>query len=236
VWRLAPVVQALQAMRGVQCTVAVTRMAELGDLSRFEHPRPLMSSLGLPPRASASGTRRRQGRLTTAGHPVARRALSAGAWSSRDPAQVSRQLHWRLAPLPQAIQHMGWNAQVRRCQRFRSLTARGKHAHQVVVAIARDMAACSWAIARAGHMPREAPRPLPVTPSPLGGTLRRSDERPPRCGAILGGVKRREDTRGPRARPAPDGPQSGGTPPTEISWITRRDDWLPFCRWSAWTT
>jgi hypothetical protein len=30
VWRLAPVVEALQALRSVQCTVAVTTVAELG--------------------------------------------------------------------------------------------------------------------------------------------------------------------------------------------------------------
>jgi transposase len=34
-WRLRPVVDALQALRGVQFTVAVTIVAELGDLSRF---------------------------------------------------------------------------------------------------------------------------------------------------------------------------------------------------------
>ncbi len=32
-WRLYPVVQALQALRGVPFTVAVTVIAELGDLS-----------------------------------------------------------------------------------------------------------------------------------------------------------------------------------------------------------
>src|SRR5215475_12302978 len=36
-WHLAPVVQALQAMRGVQFTAAVTLVAELGDLTRFEN-------------------------------------------------------------------------------------------------------------------------------------------------------------------------------------------------------
>jgi transposase len=45
-WRLAPVVDALQALRGVQCTVAVTTVAELGDLPRFDTPRQLMHSLG----------------------------------------------------------------------------------------------------------------------------------------------------------------------------------------------
>jgi hypothetical protein len=37
-WRLSPVVEALQALRGVRFTVAVTAIAELGDLTRFEKP------------------------------------------------------------------------------------------------------------------------------------------------------------------------------------------------------
>jgi len=37
-WRLAPVVEALQGLRGVQCTVAVTLGAARGDLTRFDPP------------------------------------------------------------------------------------------------------------------------------------------------------------------------------------------------------
>src|SRR5262245_72235 len=48
-WRLCPVVDALQALRGVQCTVAVTPVAALGALTRFDTPRPLMHDLGLTP-------------------------------------------------------------------------------------------------------------------------------------------------------------------------------------------
>jgi transposase len=146
--RLAPVVQALQALRGVQCTVAVTRIAELGDLPRCENPRQLMSSLGLTPGEYASGERRRQGTITKAGHTFARRALIEGAWAYRYPAKGSRPPQWRLENLPQAIQTIGWNAQVRLCTRCRHLTARGKHANHVVVASAREMAAFIGAIAR----------------------------------------------------------------------------------------
>jgi transposase len=122
--------------------------AELGDLTRFENPRQLMSSLGLTPSEYSSGERRRQGTITKAGHTFAHRALIEGAWASRNPAKVSRHLQLRLERLPPAIQTIGWNAQVRLCKRFRHLTARGKDAHQVVVAIARKMAAFIWAIAR----------------------------------------------------------------------------------------
>ena len=45
-WRLHPVVDALQALRGVQCTVAVTMVADMGDLTRFEPPSALMKCLG----------------------------------------------------------------------------------------------------------------------------------------------------------------------------------------------
>jgi transposase len=53
-WRLAPVVAALQALRGVQYTVAVTTVAELGDLTRFDTPRQLMHYLGVTPSTSYS--------------------------------------------------------------------------------------------------------------------------------------------------------------------------------------
>lgn len=48
-WRFYPVVLALQAMRGIQFTAAVGLLAEVGDLSRFAHPRQLMAWLGVTP-------------------------------------------------------------------------------------------------------------------------------------------------------------------------------------------
>jgi transposase len=147
-WRLYPVVQALQAMRGVQFTVAVPLIAALGDLTRFDNPRQLMSDLGLTPSEYSSGERRRQGTITKAGNTFARRALLEGAWSSRFPAKVSRHLQVRLEKIPKVIQDIAWKAQVRLCKRFRYLRARGKNPNPVVVAIAREMAAFIWAIAR----------------------------------------------------------------------------------------
>src|SRR5919108_1896809 len=59
-WRLQPVVDALQALRGVQFPVAVTMVADIGDLTRFDTPRARMQFLGLIPSESTSAERRRQ--------------------------------------------------------------------------------------------------------------------------------------------------------------------------------
>jgi transposase len=147
-WRLYPVVQAIQALRGIELTGAVILIAEVGDLTRFDTPRQLMSYLGLTPSEYSSGERRRQGGITKAGNGHARRALVEGAWAYRYPAKVSRHLQLRLEHQPAEIQAISWKAQVRLCKRYRHLLARGKHVNQVVVAIAREMAAFAWAIAR----------------------------------------------------------------------------------------
>lgn len=147
-WRLAPVVDTFQALRGVQFTVAVTTVAELGDLTRFDNPRQLMSYLGLTPSEYSTGDRRRQGGITKTGNTHARRALIEGAWAYRYPAKVSRHLQLRLEKLPKPIQDLSWKAQVRLCKRYRQLLARGKNANQVVVAIARELVAFMWAIAQ----------------------------------------------------------------------------------------
>jgi len=77
-WRLYPVVEAIQALRGVELTGAIILMTELGDLTRFENPRQLMSYVGLTPRSTPRGAaparrhheRRQQPRPARAGGRV----------------------------------------------------------------------------------------------------------------------------------------------------------------------
>jgi transposase len=147
-WRLHPVVQALQALRGVQWLVAITVVAELGDLTRFDSPRQLSAFVGLIPSEYSSGAARRQGGITKAGNGRARRAVIEAAWAYRHPAKVSQHIQTRIDALPTPIQDIGWKAQVRLCTRFRRLTARGKHPNVAVTAIAREILAFMWAIAK----------------------------------------------------------------------------------------
>jgi transposase len=107
-----------------------------------------MKFLGLILSEYSSGERRRQGSITKAGNTHARRALVEGAWAYQYPANVSRHLQLRLETQPKAIQDISWKAQVRLCKRYRKLIARGKHANQVVVAIARELVGFMWAIAK----------------------------------------------------------------------------------------
>ncbi len=136
-WRLSPVVQALQALRGGQWLVAITVVADLGDLTRFDSPRPRSAFVGLIPSEYSSGQARRQGGSTKAGNGCARRALIEGAWAYRHPAKVAAHIQTRIDGLPKPIQDLGWKAHVRLGKRFRRLTARGKHPTVAVTAIAQ---------------------------------------------------------------------------------------------------
>ena len=99
-WSMAPVVAAYQAMRGVSFEVAVTFVAEIGDVRRFDSPRQVMAFLGLVPAERSTGDNVRRAGLTLSGNQRARRALVEGAWTYRYPARVSARLQRRSEKLP----------------------------------------------------------------------------------------------------------------------------------------
>jgi transposase len=147
-WTLAPVVAALQTMRGMALVNAATLIGELGDLSRFANPRQLMAYLGLVPSEHSSGASIKRGGLTKAGNSAARRLLIEAAWTYRFPARVSRELLLRQEEQPKPIREIAWKAQLRLCARYRKLARSGKPANVVTAAIARELAGFIWAIAR----------------------------------------------------------------------------------------
>jgi transposase len=147
-WRYYPVVQALQAMRGIRFLVAVGTIAELGDLRRFDHPRKLMAYLGLVPKENSSGDNRKLGAITKCGNGRARRLLIEGAQTYKHNANVSTELQKRQEALPKVVIDIAWKAQLRLCRRYQRLMQRGKHRNVVVAAIAREMIAYIWAISR----------------------------------------------------------------------------------------
>lgn len=147
-WRLFPAVEAIQALRGVSLIVAATVVSEIGDISRFDNPRQLMAYLGLVPSEHSSGETIKRGAITKTGNGHARRVLVEAAWSYRLPARVSRRLLERQQNLPEVIRDIAWKAQLRLCNRYRRLIAKGKQAQIAIIAIARELAAFIWAIVR----------------------------------------------------------------------------------------
>ena len=147
-WTLAPIVPALMAMRGLDLVAAVTLLAEIGDLSRFENPRQLMAYVGLVPGERSTGESIKRGSITKAGNGRARRVLVEAAWAYRHPPRVGYEKQVHVAAAPRRAREIAWKAQVRLCKRFRTLSRKGKKSTVVATAIARELAAFVWAIAR----------------------------------------------------------------------------------------
>jgi transposase len=146
-WYLAPLVKALQALRGVSLIVAATTVAEIGDLTRFDSAKQIMAYLGLVPSEHSSGGTIKRGSITKTGNGHVRRVLVEAAHAYSHPARESRALLARLDGLPPEIRIIAWKAQLRLCGRFKKLMARGKNRNKVITAIARELAAFMWAIA-----------------------------------------------------------------------------------------
>lgn len=147
-WSLRPLVKALMALRGFQLVSAMTVVAELGDLGRFETPSQLMCYLGLVSSENSSGKRKRRGGITKTGNGHVRRILVESAWSYRFPARKTAQLQRRAENCSEAVQRIAWEAQKRLCKRYRHLLTRNKLSVQITVAVARELCGFIWAIAR----------------------------------------------------------------------------------------
>ena len=147
-WRLAPIVSALQSARGISLITAVTLLTEIGDLSRFNKPAQLMAYLGLVPSEYSTGDAIKRGGITKTGNSHARKALIEASWAYRMQPRVSRILLKRQQGLPDQVCRIAWKAQLRLCARFRRLAAKGKNKQVVVTAIARELSAFLWAIAK----------------------------------------------------------------------------------------
>jgi len=143
------VIEALQALRGVAQTTAVTVVCELGSLSRFASPRQLMGYSGLVPREHSSGNKTRRGAITKSGNAHLRRVLVEAVWCYRHRPNVQGRVlrRQKALALSDEVRQIAWKAQQRLYKRFVALTARGKTSGQAMTALARELLGFLWAIA-----------------------------------------------------------------------------------------
>jgi transposase len=147
-WEGAPLVTALQALRGVDLVSAATLVAEVGDFRRFGTAAELMSFVGLVPSEHSSGGSRRQGRITRTGNGHVRRILVESAWHYRRRPRMSKAIRARNDKVSAAVRAIAWKAQQRLHKRLLRLTGNGKPATRAVTAVARELVGFVWAIAR----------------------------------------------------------------------------------------
>jgi transposase len=147
-WSLAPMVRALQALRGIDLIVAVTFVTEIGDIRRFESPRQLMGYLGLVPSERSTGATVRRGGITKAGNGRVRHMLVESAWTYRHPPRIGTKKLYLLQQVTPRVRDIAWKAQTRLTGRYRALSGRGKKTTVVCTAIARELVGFMWSVAR----------------------------------------------------------------------------------------
>ena len=153
------VIEALQALRGVAQITAVSLVAELGSLSRFESPRQLMGYSGLVSSEYSTGNHMQRGRITKTGNAHLRRVIVEAAWADQYRPWVGGALRKRQQGLDQEIKDIAWKAQWRLHKRYQKLAAAGKKKPQIVTAVGRELLGFIWAIAvriEAQQRPRAA--------------------------------------------------------------------------------
>lgn len=144
---LAPLVQALQALRGVATISSVVIAAEIGDLRRFPSAKQFMAYVGLVPSESSSGQRTQRGSITKTGNKHVRRILVESAWHYFSPSHESRALRVRRKKTSADVNRIARKAHRRLGRKFRHLVhEKGKQRNVAVVAVARELAGFVWAI------------------------------------------------------------------------------------------
>ncbi len=151
-WSMAPLVKALQALRGIQLVSAVIIAAELGDLSRFRSAPELMAYLGLVPSEHSSGDSKQRGPITRTGNKYVRRILVESAWAYRHRPSMSKEIRRRNRDISPGVRRIAWKAQQRLHGRFARLLGRGKPKQTAITAVARELAGFVWSISQQSQL------------------------------------------------------------------------------------
>jgi transposase len=144
--KMRAVIEALQSLRGIAQISAVSIMAELGEVSRFERARQLMGYSGAVSWEDSSGDRVHRGAISKAGNAHLRRIVVEAAWSYRHHPAIGKTLASRQRDLSPQVTELAWKAQHRLHQRYIRLIARGKCKQHAVTAVARELLGFIWAI------------------------------------------------------------------------------------------
>jgi transposase len=156
--KMRTVIEALQSLRGIAQISAVSIVAEVGELSRFAHPRQLMGYSGAVCREHSSGPRIHRGSISKSGNAHLRRIVVEAAWAYRHRPSIGKTLAARQQRSSAAVVELAWKAQQRLHRRYARLMARGKNKQQTITAVGRELLGFIWAIGV--HVEQALPAPV----------------------------------------------------------------------------
>lgn len=145
-WSMAPVVHALQTLRGFRVVNAAVVVSELGDFHRFPSARAMMTYIGLVPREHSSGERVWRGGITKAGNVRARTAIVEAAWTYRWGGRSNFDAKMRGEDVPPEVSMIAEKAHHRLTGRFRHLLKTTRKPNLAATAVARELAGFVWAV------------------------------------------------------------------------------------------
>lgn len=143
----------LCSLRGISTLTAMVVISELYDLRRFDHPRELMSFIGLIPSERSSGPKERRGGITKTGNTRVRRLLVEAAWAYRKNTSLTPRQRKVLQKQPPEVERIARKAGERLGKRYRRLVGRGKKANVACTAVARELCGFLWSL---GQVPAAA--------------------------------------------------------------------------------
>ena len=143
----APVIAALQCLKGVALISAMELATEALAPERFPTATGFMKFTGLVPSEDSSGERRKRGSITKAGNKRLRTVLVESARHASHPVKrESDRMRARRKDQAGWAVELGRQAERRLHARYWALVSAGKNPNVAVTAVARELAGFVWAV------------------------------------------------------------------------------------------
>ncbi len=137
-------VDSLICYRGISVLSAMKIITEIGDIRRFQHPRALVSYLGLDISEYSSGGKHRRFSITKMGNKRVRTTLVESCQTAGRRPAVSKPLRKRRSDIDAEFISVSERCMQRLYKKYLHLTARGKCKNKAIVACAREMTGFVW--------------------------------------------------------------------------------------------
>lgn len=137
-------VESLTCYKGIKQTFAMTMITEIGDVTRFAHPRQLVSWIGMDIREYSSGGKPNRFGITKQGNRYLRTAFIEANQRGYRTTRLRKEMKARRAQSAPEFVVIADRCLRRLTKKGNRLLVAGKHPNKVKVACAREMVGFVW--------------------------------------------------------------------------------------------